>query len=84
MSTVGWKTCKRHQIEIWFENVRAHTTLYQSEKKKRTRYRTFCITFIYIPRFRLGSEGKARILDAESENESATKISGLMKGKYGR
>ena len=84
MSTVGWKTGKRHQIEIWFVE-REGRYYIVSEREKEAHW---VQNIMHEPSvtFRVSgsaSEGKARILDAESENELATKISGLMKGKYG-
>lgn len=84
LSTLGWKTSKRHQIEIWFVE---HDGRYYvlSERMENAHW---VRNIVHDPRISFSvsgkhSDGKARIVPAEKENALATEISGLMKEKYG-
>lgn len=84
LSTLGWKTGKRHRIEIWFVE---HDGRYYvlSERKENAHW---VRNIIHDPGVSFSvsgrnSEGTARIVSAEKENALATEISGLMKEKYG-
>jgi deazaflavin-dependent oxidoreductase (nitroreductase family) len=84
LSTLGSKTGKRHRIEIWFVE---HDGRYYvlSERKENAHW---VKNIVHEPQVSFivsgkNSDGKARVVSAEKENALATKISGLMKEKYG-
>jgi deazaflavin-dependent oxidoreductase (nitroreductase family) len=84
LSTVGWKTGKRHRIEIWFVE---HDGRYYvvSERKKQAHWvrnliQNPAISFTVSDK---PFEGKARVVPRDTETDLASRISDLMKAKYG-
>lgn len=83
LATSGWKTGRRHQIEIWFVE---HGGRYyaMSEHKERSHW---VQNIAHNPRvsFSVGGrkfEGTARAIRHEEEPELAREVAGLMDSKY--
>ena len=84
LSTVGWKTGRKHRIEIWFVE---HNGRYYilSEGKERAHW-VQNITHDPAVSFSISGrscDGKAGVVSSEKEPALAAKVSELMKKKYG-
>jgi deazaflavin-dependent oxidoreductase (nitroreductase family) len=84
LSTLGWKTGKKHKIEIWFVE---HAGKYYivSEHKHKEHWVQNILVNPQIS-FSVGNasfQGTARIVDQEKEFSLAAQISTLMNEKYG-
>jgi deazaflavin-dependent oxidoreductase (nitroreductase family) len=84
LSTLGWKSVKRHKIEIWFVE---HEGRYYvvSERYDRAHW---VQNVIHDPKVTFdvsgkAFEGRARIVQPDRESTLASKVAGLMEGKYG-
>jgi hypothetical protein len=84
LSTLGWKTGKRHRIEIWFVE---HDGKYYvlSEQKKQAHWVQNLIrdSFVSFTVSDKSFDGRARVIPHDTEGPLVTKVSGLMKAKYG-
>lgn len=84
LTTLGWKTGKRHQIEIWFVEQKGRYYVL-SERKKNAHW---VQNIAHAPAVSFSVSGKssagiARIVSAGNEKELSEEISRLMKEKYG-
>lgn len=84
LSTLGWKSGRKHNIEIWFvEHGNRYYVL--SERMQRSHWiqnitRNSAVSFVVSGRT---FHGKARVVSREVEPALASTISKLMKEKYG-
>ena len=84
LTTVGWKSGKQHQIEIWFvECNKRHYII-----SERRRHAHWIQNLIHNPKVSFAVnhdifEGTSRIVDQERESELTAKVSRLMSTKYG-
>ena len=84
LTTVGWKSGKQHQIEIWFvEYNKRHYII-----SERRRHAHWVQNLIHNPKVSFAVnhdifEGTSRIVDQERESELTAKVSRLMSTKYG-
>ncbi|HEY7080792.1 MAG TPA: nitroreductase family deazaflavin-dependent oxidoreductase [Nitrososphaeraceae archaeon] len=84
LSTVGWKTGKKHNIEIWFVE---HGGRYYIVSERE--YKAHWVQNILVKpqvSFSVGNasfQGTARIVYQEKESSLAAQISILMNEKYG-
>ena len=82
--TLGWKSGKRHRIEIWFvENGGRYYVV--SERKKQAHWvknlvYNSSVSFTVSDK---SFDGKARVVPNDTEKPLVTRISDLMKTKYG-
>jgi deazaflavin-dependent oxidoreductase (nitroreductase family) len=83
LTTVGWKSGRQHQIEIWFvENEEKYYVI--SERRKHAHW---VQNFIHDSKvsFSVGEKtfnGSARIIDKGNEPKLALEVSKLMAEKY--
>ena len=84
LSTLGWKTGKKHRIEIWFveHNGRYYVV---SERKKDAHW---VQNIIHHPEVSFSVsgrtiDGRAKIISQEIEEGAAGDVADLMKEKYG-
>ncbi len=83
LSTVGWKTGKRHRIEIWFVEHKGHYYVL-SERKGSAHW---VQNILHNPRVSFSVsdktfDGQARVISNDSA-ELAAEVARLMKEKYG-
>ena len=84
LTTVGWKSGKQHQIEIWFvEYNKRHYII-----SERRRHAHWVQNLIHNPKVSFAVnhdifEGTSRIVDQERESELTAEVSRLMSTKYG-
>ena len=84
LNTLGWKTGKKHKIEIWFVE-QAGKYYIVSERKHKAHWVQNILVNPQIL-FSVGNasfRGTARIVDQEKEFSLAAQISTLMNEKYG-
>jgi deazaflavin-dependent oxidoreductase (nitroreductase family) len=84
LSTLGWKSGKRHRIEIWFVE---HGVKYYvvSERKKQAHWvrnlmHNSSVSFTVSEK---SFDGSARVVPHDTEKDLASTVSELMKTKYG-
>jgi deazaflavin-dependent oxidoreductase (nitroreductase family) len=84
LNTTGWKSGKRHQIEIWF--VQSNEKYYiMSELRKRAHWVQNIIhnSRVSFTVNQMTLTGTARIIDQDKEPKLTAEISNLMSTKYG-
>lgn len=84
VATLGWKTGKKHRIEIWFVEHGGRYYLF-SEMKKNAHW---VQNIIHHPKISFSVsgmtfDGRAKIISRETEKDLAAEVSALMKEKYG-
>lgn len=84
LSTLGWKTGKRHNIEIWFvEHDGRYYIVSEREYKAHWVQNILVKPQVSFSVDNASFQGTARIIDQEKESSLAAQISILMKEKYG-
>lgn len=84
LDTIGWKTGKRHRIEIWFVELGGKYYI-MSEHRERSHWvqnimHDPCVSFSVSNR---KFKGTARTVRQEQEPGLARQVAGLMDAKYG-
>jgi hypothetical protein len=83
LTTVGWKSGKQHQIEIWF--VEYNKRYYVISESRRRAHWVQNIIHDSKVSFSVGEKrfnGSARIIDKGNEPKLAAEVSKLMTEKY--
>lgn len=82
LSTSGWKTGKKHKMEIWFIEYDGRYYII-SERENNAHW---VQNILYDPKVSFSinkRQGTARIVNQEKESELADEVSKLMNKKYG-
>ena len=84
MTTLGWKTCKQHRIEIWF--VEHNGRYYIISERLDSAHWVQNIKHNPVVSFSVNDKviikGNARIVDQEKESALAAEVLKLMNTKY--
>ena len=86
MTTTGWKTRDKHQIEIWFVRNDSNKRYYIMSEGREKAHWVKNIRHNSKVSFRVDDkafEGTARVVDQKKEPALAADVSGLMSSKYG-
>ncbi|MFQ5790472.1 MAG: nitroreductase/quinone reductase family protein [Acidobacteriota bacterium] len=84
LTTSGWKTGKRHEIEIWFTELNDH--YYVIAEHYRKAHWVQNISRDSRVSFRLGPrvfQGTARVVDGAGDGELRERVAALSRTKYG-
>jgi hypothetical protein len=82
LDSIGWKTAKRHRIEIWFVEYDKNTMLFQNAKNAHWVQNILHNSNISFTVDNKSFEGYARLID-DRELELISNVSLLMNEKYG-